>query len=173
MWRSNCPKVRKRSLSLQEQKTQGSVDKRNKKLGAISKKTCLNSARNCLTERNMMVFIIPKEDLEAHLRKKYTDPFSDTPLKCLNEPNRPHPLEGKFDDSPLKLGEIKDFDRKAQAKSPPGNNGISYKLYKRCPRILTLLWKLWEAYSKKFIADNWGLADGIHIPKEKDSWKIE
>ena len=30
-----------------------------------------------------------------------------------------------------------------------------------------------EAYKKKFIAENWGLTDGIHIPKEKDSRKIE
>ena len=117
---------------------------------------------------------IPKEDLEAHLRKKYTDPLTDTPLRRLNEPNRPHSLEEKLDDSLLKLSEIKDFVRKAQAKSSPGINGISYKLYKRCPKILVLLWKLLrEAYTKKFIADNWGLADGIHIPKEKDSRKIE
>ena len=95
-------------------------------------------------------------------------------MRHLNEPNRQHPPEEKFDDSLLKLGEIKDFVRKARAKSSPGINGISYKLYKRCPKILALLWKLLlEAYTKKFIADNWGLADGIHIPKEKDTGKIE
>ena len=53
-------------------------------------------------------------------------------------------------------------------------NGISYKFYKRCPKILAFLWKLLrEAYTKKFIAENWRLADGIHIPKEKDFRKIE
>ena len=118
------------------------------------------------------VLNIPKEDLEAHLRKKYTNPLTDTLLGRLNEPNHLHPPEEKFDDSPLKLGEIKDFVRKAQAKSSPGINSISYKLYKRCPKILALLWKLlWESYTKKFIAENWGLADRIHIPKEKDSRK--
>ena len=86
-----------------------------------------------------------------------------------NELNRQQPLV-----SLLKLGKIKEFVREAQAKSSTRINGISYKLYKRCPKILTLLWKLLrEAYTKKFIADNWGLADGIHIPKEKDSSKIE
>ena len=120
------------------------------------------------------VLNIPKEDLEAHLPKKYTDPLTDTLLRRLNEPNRQHPPEEKFDNSPLKLGEIKAFVRKAQAKSSLGINGISYKLYKRCPKILALLWKLLrEAYTKKFIVDNWGLADGIHIPKEKDSKKIK
>ena len=92
----------------------------------------------------------------------------------LNEPNRPHSPEEKFDDSPLKLGEMKDFVRKARAKSSPEINSISHKLYKRCPKILALLWKLLrEAYTMKFIAENWGLADGIHIPKEKDSRKID
>ena len=50
---------------------------------------------------------IPEEDLEAHLWKKYTDPLTDTSLRCLNELNRPQPPEETFDDSPLKLGEIK------------------------------------------------------------------
>ena len=30
-----------------------------------------------------------------------------------------------------------------------------------------------EAFTRKFIAENWGSADGIHIPKEKDSRKID
>ena len=124
-------------------------------------------------EKNRGLNIL-KEDLEAHLRKKYTDPLTNTLLRHLNEPNHPHPPEEKFHDTPLKLGKIKDFVRKARPKSSPGINSISYKLYKRCPKILALLWKLLqEAYTKKFIADDWGLADGIHIPKEKDSRKIE
>ena len=67
----------------------------------------------------------PKEELEAHLQKKYTDPLTDTPQGHLNKPNHSHPLEEKFDDSPLKRGEIKDFVRKAWAKSSPGINSIS------------------------------------------------
>ncbi len=46
------------------------------------------------------VIDIPKEDFEAHLRKKYTDPLTDTPLRRLNVLNRPHLREEKFDDSP-------------------------------------------------------------------------
>ena len=153
---------------------QGSVDKRNEKLGATSKKNPFKFTKKLFAGEKNGVLNIPKEDLEAHLQKKYTNPLTDTPLKYLIELNRPHLPEEKFDDSPLKLGEIKDFIRKARAKSSPGINGISYKLYKRCPKILALLWKLLrEAYTKKFIVDNWGLADGIHILKEKDTRKIE
>ena len=110
--------------------------------------------------------------LEAHFRKKYTDPLANIPLDRLSEPNRPHLQEEKFDNSPLKSGEIKDFLRKARAKSSPWINGISHELYKRCSKILALLWKLLqEAHRKKFIAGSWGLADGI--PKEKDSKKLD
>ena len=74
----------------------------------------------------------------------------------------------------MKLGEIKDFVRKARAKSSLGINGISCKLYKKCSKILALLWKLLqEAYTKKFIVENWGVADGIHIPKKKRIQKID
>ena len=157
LWRSNCPKLRKRSLQLQKQKTQGSVDKRNEKVGAISKKNPFKFTKKLFEGEKNGFLNIPKEDLEAHFRKKYTEPLTDTSLRRLNEPNRPYPPEEKFDDSPLKLSEIKDVIRKARPKSSPGINGISYKLYERCPKILALLWKLLrEAYTKKSIAENWG-----------------
>ena len=125
-------------MILQEQKTQGSVDKRNEKLGAIKKKPFKFTKKLFEGEKNG-VLNIPKEDLEAHFRKKYTDPLTDTPLRRLNELNHPHLPKEKFNDSPLKLGEIKDFVRKARAKSSLGINGILYKLYKRRPKILALL----------------------------------
>ena len=67
-----------------------------------------------------------------NLQKKYTNPLTDIPLGCLSELNCPHPPEEKLDNSPLKLGEIKDFVKKSRAKSSPGINSISYKLYKNC-----------------------------------------
>ena len=57
------------------------------------------------------VLNIPKMELEAHFRKKYTNPLTGTPLGRLNEPNLPHSLEEKVDDLPLKLGEIKDCQK--------------------------------------------------------------
>ena len=90
------------------------------------------------------------------------------------DPNRPQPPEETFDKSPIKLGEVKDFVRKARSKSTPGINSISYKLYKSCPKVSTSLWKLLRiAHIKKFIAEDWGLADGIYLPKEKNSKNLE
>ena len=106
--------------------------------------------------------------------KKYADPLAVIPLGHLSEPNHPHSPEEKFDNLPLKLGEIKDFVRKERARSSPRINGISYKLYKKCPKILALLWNLLrEAHRKKFIAESWEWADRIHILKGKYSSKLD
>ena len=120
------------------------------------------------------VLNVPKETLEAHLQRKDSDPLSDTPRGDFGELSRSQPPEETFDNSPIKLGEVKDFVRKARAKSTPGINGISYKLYKRCRKVFTSLWKLRRvALIYKFIAEDWGLADGIYIPKEKNSKHLE
>ena len=122
---------------------QGSSDKRNKGLGAISKKrNPFKFTKKLFEGEKNGVLNILKEDLERHLQKKYTNPLTNIPLGHLSEPNCPHPLEEKFDNLPLKIGEIKDFVRKARAKNSLGINVISYKLYKRYPPILALLWKL-------------------------------
>ena len=120
------------------------------------------------------VLNVPKETSESHLQRKYSDLLADTPMGDFGELNRPQPPEETFDNSPIKMGEVKDFVRKARAESTPGINGISYKLYERCPKVLTSLWKLLRvAHIKKLIAEDWGLADGIYIPKEKNSKHLE
>ena len=100
--------------------------------------------------------IYRKRIWKRNFGKKYTDSLADITQGRLSKPNRPHPPEEKFDNSPLKLGEIKDFIRKARAKTSPGINGISYKFCKRCPKILALIWKLLqEAHLKKCIVERW------------------
>ena len=60
--------------------------------------------------------------------------------------------------------------RKARAKSAQGMNGISYKLYKNCPGVFKKLYKiLARAWNQKLVPQEWCLADGIYIPKEKDA----
>ena len=91
-----------------------------------------------------------------------------------SELNRPQPPEETFDNSPIKLGEVKDFVRKARAKNIPGINGISYKLNERCPKVQASLWKLLQVvHIKTFIAKDWGLVDIIYIPKETNSKHLE
>ena len=66
-----------------------------------------------------------------------------------------------------------DFIRKARAKSAPGINGISYKLYKNCPKVLhRLISLLKRAWEEDHVQKEWCLADGILIPKEENSTGI-
>ena len=77
----------------------------------------------------------------------------------------------KFDDSGIKLKKVQDFVHKACAGSALGLNGISYKLYKNCPRVLRKLTVLLQQAWKKdiIVPQEWCLADGIWIPKEMQS----
>ena len=72
-----------------------------------------------------------------------------------------------FDDSRIKLKEVRDFVHKAHAGSALGLNGILYKLYKNCPRVLRKLTVLLQQAQKKgIVPQEWCLANGIWIPKE-------
>ena len=76
---------------------------------------------------------VQKETLEAHLQMKYFDLQADTTMADFKEFNRLQLQKKKhLTNSPIKLGEVKDFVPKARAKSTPRINGIFYKLYKRC-----------------------------------------
>ena len=78
-----------------------------------------------------------------------------------------------FDDSGIKIKEVWDFVHKAHSGSAPGLNGISYKLYKYCPRVLRKLTVLLQqAWKKGIVPQEWCLADGIWIPKEMQSRSI-
>ena len=64
--------------------------------------------------------------------------------------------------------EVQDIVKKARAGSASEPSGLSYKLYKKCPKLLCRFWllirKLWK---KGVIPDTWKKAE------EKDSKTIE
>ena len=53
-----------------------------------------------------------------------------------------------FNDSGIKLREVRDFVHKAHSGSAQGTNGTSYKLYKNCPcvfrKLTVLLQQVWK-----------------------------
>ena len=95
-------------------------------------KSSLNSSSNCSRERKRGSWMYRKRTWKQTLGKNIP---TLSPTLCwgvLIDPIAHISWKKIFDDSPLKLGEIIDFIGKAQAKSSPGINGISYNLYKRC-----------------------------------------
>ena len=70
----------------------------------------------------------------------------------------------------FKEKEVDDFVRKARAKSAPGGDGVSYKVYKYCDRLrhklFMLLRQLWREGE---IVDEWCKAEGVYLPKLLDN----
>ena len=80
----------------------------------------------------------------------------------------------EFDDRPPIWKEFTAVLRKTRNKSPPGPNGIPYKVYKKCPSAARLLWLYLKALWKKgIISNSWRKAEGIFIPKEDGAVKVE
>ena len=63
--------------------------------------------------------------------------------------------------------------RKARAKSAPGGDGVSYKVFKYCDKLrhtlFGMLALLWET---KELVEDWGKAEGVYLPKEQNAEKI-
>ena len=113
---------------------------------------------------------VPKEELENHLKMTYSDDLNSIPIPPLRDlPKTQYPTV-MFDDNGIKLKEVLDIVHMARAGSAPGLNGISYKLYKSCPRVLRKLTVLLQqAWKKAIVPQKLCLADGIWIPKEMQS----
>ena len=127
-------------------------------------------ARHIFDQPKSGVLKAEKSSLEEHLRKTYSDPQRDVPLK--HNPNLVWP-DGpgeRFNKKLPTLDEINRIVSKARCKSAPGPNGIPYVLYKRCPKVLQWLHRqLRMAWKNGHISKQWMKADGVYIPKEKDS----
>lgn len=113
---------------------------------------------------------VSQKEIEDHLYKTYTDKSSNIPISFMeNLPILKDPIFS-FDIQHIKFGEVLDFVRKARAGSAPGVNGISYKLYKNCPRVLRKLTGLLQrTWKQGTVPQDWCLANGIWIPKEMNS----
>ena len=115
-------------------------------------------------------FNVPKEERENHLRMTYSDDLNSIPIPPLRDLPKPQDPKVMFDDSGIKLKEVRDFVHKDRAVSAPDMNGISYKLYKNFPHVLgKLTVLLQQAWKKGIVPQEWCLADGIWIPKEMQS----
>ena len=72
------------------------------------------------------------------------------------------------------LKEVKDVIKKARAASAPGSNGITYKVYKNCPRLTVMLWKIIQKVWKRGeIVASWKQAEGCFIPKKDEATTVD
>ena len=74
----------------------------------------------------------------------------------------------------IKFEEVKAAVNKGRAKSAPGPSGITYLVYKRCPKLLKRLWKLLKViWKNQRVPKEWNRAEGIYVPKEEHSSGID
>ena len=131
-------------------------------------------AKSLFTQKCSGMLEATKEELEGHLRAVYCDVRRSEELDMRDGFVRPSPPGHVFETGELRWHEVTEFVKKARAGSCPGNNGIPYKVLKRCPRVLKELWKVLRVlWRKRVIADSWCSAEGVFIPKEGKSERIE
>ncbi|KAJ8349369.1 hypothetical protein SKAU_G00244990 [Synaphobranchus kaupii] len=129
--------------------------------------------RDLLEERTSGNLKVTREVLEAHNHTLCSDPRKKEPLGSPGYVPRPAEPEIQFNTMPPRLIKVRQVVEKARSASAPGPNGIPYKLYKNCPRVLKLLWNLMRmARGKQCIPSAWQKAMAVYIPKELDSTEI-
>ena len=116
----------------------------------------------------------PISEVEASICIAHSDPerqvpLGDKPIKVdAKEPSIP------FNLNPFKFSEIERIVQKARSGSAPGPSGLSYVVYKRCPRLIRRLWKLINIiWRTKDLPTSWMFAEGCFVPKELNSSSID
>ncbi|XP_035685395.1 uncharacterized protein LOC118421998 [Branchiostoma floridae] len=113
------------------------------------------------------------EEVEIHLRATHGDQHRDSPIEDIEGMEEPAPVY-PMDCSEIKLSEVKEVVQKARAGSAPGPSGITYKVYKKCPKLVRRLWKLLKVlWRKEKIPESWKKAEGVFCPKQENSLKID
>ena len=111
-----------------------------------------------------------KEELDAHVRQTYSDPNRDEPLSDMRGLKRPTAPGVSYQFGPIREKEVDEFVRKARAKSAPGGDDVSYKVFKYCDKLRhTLFEMLRDLWKDKEIVKDWCRAEGVYLPKEQDA----
>ncbi|XP_053183947.1 LOW QUALITY PROTEIN: uncharacterized protein LOC128367182 [Scomber japonicus] len=115
-----------------------------------------------------------KEEVDHFLHNTLSDPDREQELgQQAALVDVPTPLV-EFNISEPTWKEIQEVVTAARASSAPGPSQVPYKVYKRCPGLLRILWKMLRViWRRGTIAEQWRQAEGVWIPKEENSTKLE
>jgi len=114
-----------------------------------------------------------KEEVEQHLAMVYGQAreVDISSMPVLQHPTCPG---CDFEDGELRPEEVERVVKKARSKSAPGMNGISYKVYKKCPQVLSLLTRiLGRLWMQGEVPEEWCMANGVYIPKQDKAKRLE
>ena len=107
---------------------------------------------------------VDQETLDQQKSPNLIDNNYDIPLGNLEGPERP--LLKKSNKSCFSFADFFEILSSRRNASAPGLNGISYKVYKKCPKISKFLFKIFQTCFKRCeIPIQWQSAQEIYIPK--------
>lgn len=114
-----------------------------------------------------------QQELEQHIKDQLGDNLRATPLGSPGHVHLPPEPSSQFDITHPRWSEVKQVIGRARAASAPGPNGVPYKMFKNCPGLLKILWRLMVvAWKTQSISLSWCKAVTTFIPEEKDSKNI-
>ena len=110
-----------------------------------------------------------KEEADRFFKNEYCDRERDSVYKNLKGLPDVHEPAKPFEMKSLDWNLFQEKLRSRRNKSSPGPNGVPYTVYKRCPRMTSIVFKilcsLWE---EKKVPLQWRVGEAILIPKTED-----
>ena len=125
------------------------------------------AARNVLKPKVCCQPDVSKSDLNTFVINSCSDPQRDVPLADLPELGDfgQHNLS-PFDNSPFSFRAYELILKRKRNGSKPGPNKIPYKVYKKCPKLSSLIFGIMQGVRKSGqIPLRWRIAEGFFLPK--------
>lgn len=89
------------------------------------------------------------------MKQSHSDPQRDEPLGECSKVPQVEPSAALLENNEPTWKEVDEVVKKARPRSAPGPSGIPYKEYKKCPKLLCLLWKplkvIWREVSSQTV----------------------
>jgi hypothetical protein len=105
-----------------------------------------------------------KEQLEQHLQRVYSDENRGDILAELGGLQRPGEPVVPFDCGELRWSEVSEFVRRAKGASAAGQNGLTFRFFKKCPSALKELWRILRVFwRREVVPESWARAEGIYF----------
>ena len=131
------------------------------------------AAKKLFTEARSGKLKCTKEELDAHVKQTYSDPKRGDPLPDMRGLKHPSAPGVSFQLGPFREREVDEFVRKARAKSAPGGDGVSYRVFKYCNKLRHTLFEMLRAlWEEKELVEDWCRAEGVYLPKEQNAENI-
>ncbi|XP_012938538.1 uncharacterized protein LOC106011905 [Aplysia californica] len=165
--------LKKKSRDLQRHERRCTRRKERKREREQFLKNPYEAAKKLFTEARSGKLECTKEELDAYVKQTYSDSRREEPLPYMRGLKRPAAPVVKYYLGPIREKEVDEFVKQARAKSAPGGDGVSYKVFKYCDTLRHTLFEMLRGLWKdKEIVKDWCRAEGVYLPKEQNAKEI-